>query len=69
MPIAIILWAFLIIVIACSTNPGFFGLMFILLLLAAAVAVTVAWFKTRRVLKSFNKEAAKLPKNPYDENL
>lgn len=69
MPLALLLWALLIIVIACSTNPGFFGLMFILLLLAAAVAVTVAWFKTRRILKSFNKEVDKLPKNPYDEQI
>lgn len=69
MPLALFLWALLIIIIACSTNPGFFGMMIILLLLAAAVAVTVAWFKTRQNLKNFNKEVDKLPKNPYDEQI
>lgn len=69
MPIAIILWSLLILVIAINTSPGYFGMLLILLLAAGAIIVTIALIKTRRNVRDFNREAKKLPKQPWDDLL
>lgn len=67
MPIAIFLWSLLILVIACNTNPGYFGMLLIVFLAAGAIIVTVALVKTRRNLRGFNKEVKNTPPTPHDD--
>lgn len=69
MPFALILLAILILVIAITSCPGFVGFMLLLGVSAAIIAVAVAYFKTKRELKSFNKMLDEIPPQPWDDEL
>lgn len=69
MPILFILWLIFILVIATTGNPGFFGMLFILLSTWGVIAAAVMVIKDRRSMRdTFRKLDEEFPNEPNEIN-
>lgn len=69
MSFSLILLAILILAIAITSCPGFVAFIVTIGVSAAIIAVVVAYFRTKKELKSFNKILDEIPSKPWDNDL